>query len=355
MLAPPLSHRSERHPKTFITEMKSAQQYSVPSTKANSNKPKKSLSMLPTLINKKPIYHHDEVDQCKLDHLYEILVSEIISLKKEIMPIRNRYLRLKDHLLFQNKCATNSNLLFAEHVPTLSNAVKEGTFSSVIGQFQEQSDMNTEEMMELHQQLSHFSVIKLSCEVDAARNELLQMRKNIKMMKEQKDEMDGKIADLRSSNIQHEVQRTKDKIRTLIVQISRAENHNLKLANLENKLIKEVPDVSPEYQDAFNELQELSKQLTLKRQEYFTKCNELIEERERQMQEIQVLEKSKAQQNQLHPIAEPEKPSDGVRKKPTLINQDIESNFSIFTDIEEIPLDQNSEKSEKEWVTITDF
>ncbi|OHS95236.1 hypothetical protein TRFO_02213 [Tritrichomonas foetus] len=353
MLALPLSQRSER-PTTFITEMRNAQRYSVSSKSAYQVQQSKTLSMLPKLVTKKPTIHLEEVDQCKLDHIYELLAAEIIALKAEIMPIRNQYLRLKDHLLFQNRCAANSKVVFSEQVPELSAAIGEGTFSSIINQFQEQSDLNTEEMVELHQKLSSYSVIKLACEVDTAREELIQMKKNIQQMKDQTEDLQARIADIKESNIQIEVQQQKDRIRQLIVDVTRAESKNVKLIKLEDQLSREVPEIAPENQEAFDEIQKLSLQLTEKRQIYFQKCNELIEVRNKQMREISNLQRSKQSQKQARfQIAEPSSQPSRARKVPMQTNENVGNVITIDeNEIEEIPVDIDQYKSEKEWIHV---
>lgn len=294
MLAPPLSQRTERPTTTFITEMKNAQRYSVSQKASYQVTPSKSGSMLPSLVTKKPTIQLEEVDQCKLDHIYELLAADIHSLKEEVMPMRNQYLRLKDRLLFQNRCAANSRYVFSEHVPSLNAAIGEGTFSAAISQFQDQSDLNTEEITNLQQQLSTFAVIKLSCEVDSSRDELNSMKDRLKMIKRQQNDFKDQITEIKKSNILVEIEEQKDQIRKLLAKSSKAENKNANLNQLSKELEKTVPEISPDNQEAFDEIQNLSQQLTEKRHIYFNKCNKLIELRNKQMKEIEDLEKSKA-------------------------------------------------------------
>lgn len=294
MIAPPLSQRTERPTTTFITEMKNAQRYSVSQKSSYQVTPSKSGSMLPSLVTKKPTIQLEEVDQCKLDHIYELLAADIHSLKTEVMPMRTQYLRLKDRLLFQNRCAANSRYVFSEQVPSLNAAIGEGTFSAAIGQFQEQSDLNTEEITQLHQQLSTFSVIKLSCEVDSSRDELNNMKDTLKFIKNQQNNLKEQIAEIKKSDVQVEIEEQKEKIRKLLASSSKAENKNVKLNELSKQLEQTVPEISPENQEAFDEIQNLNQLLTEKRHIYFQKCNKLIELRNKQMKEIEDLQKSQA-------------------------------------------------------------
>ncbi|KAK8888010.1 hypothetical protein M9Y10_039070 [Tritrichomonas musculus] len=292
MIAPPLSQRTERPTGTFITEMKNAQRYSTSQKSTYQASPSKSGSMLPSLVTKKPAIQLEEVDQCKLDHLYELLAADIHALKTEVMPMRNQYLRLKDRLLFQNRCAVNTRYVFSEQVPSLNAAIGEGTFSAAIGQFQEQSDLNTEEITKLRQELSSFSVIKLSCEVDSSRDELEMMKDRLKLTKGQQSNLKEQISEIKKSTILVEIEEQKDHIRKLLANCAKAENKNSKLTQLAKELEQIVPDLSPENQEAFDEIQNLNQTLTEKRHMYFQKCNKLIELRNKQMKEIQDFEKS---------------------------------------------------------------
>lgn len=316
MLAPPLSQRSERPHMTFITEMKNAQRYNVSQKSNYTSSQNKTPSMLPSLNPKKSSVHFEEVDQCKLDHIYELLAADIHSLKNELMPMRIQYLRLKDHLLFQSRCAANSKLVFSEQAPSLSEAIGEGTFSVAIGQFQEQSNINIEVMTQLRQENSNYSVIKLACQVDAEHEELEMMKNKLKLFKEFASSTEEEILEIKRSNIQNDIQEQKEQIQKLFLDVTRAENRNTKLSKMTKDLEKEPIEISPENHEAFEEVQKLNQVLSEKRQAYFQKCNQLIELRNKQLKEIQEIDKAKSSE-QNYPVAPPTSPRNSGRKPNT--------------------------------------
>ena len=350
-----VTQRSDRYQSTtFITEMRASKRFS---NSARSGFPKRQIppkeSMLPNLNNKNPNAPSDVMDQARMDHIYELLVDEIRRLKSEVNPMRQYYLKLKDHLLFQSRCAANSNIIMSEQVPDLSQAVGDDTFSSVIEGFQEQSDLNTEQVTELKNKFSNYWIIRLSCEVDAGRDELKQMKEDIRDMQEENEQVKSRLSGMKHSKEIQKVDQQRKKIQKLILDTSKAEQRSVKLEQLSQTLEKEAPHVAPENQAAFDEVVELSRKLNDMRQQYFKKCDELIATREKQMMELQKLEKKKNGKNS-YQVTEPTErpPSSRSRKsvnQPTSnATNDEENNEQNDTTQDELPKQNNKESDEQD-------
>lgn len=340
--SPPLQRPERISPGTFVTEMKNVKRYtnSARSNRAyDKSKPSVSkMSSLPS-INGQPSYTNInfgrvksggeiEFDQGKLDQTYELLVNEIVKLKADIRPIRHYYLKLKDRLLFQSKCTvdSNMNLLLSENYPDLIRAIGDGgTFSALIENYQAEIDDNVDRIDELKNYFSSFKVVKLSCEVDKERNELIQMQETLKDYRSKRKQIEKELMLLRQSENINKIDSQRNAMKEAILSLSKAEQRNKKLKDsllrLENELIltpKPSFDSSTQqgnqkknnsfsylpqqYQEAFNEIGALNRELSEKRDLYLSKCEKLIATRNQQLIDLQLLDKlTNKKENQMNP------------------------------------------------------
>ncbi|OHT01454.1 hypothetical protein TRFO_31719 [Tritrichomonas foetus] len=139
------------------------------------------------------------------------------------------------------------------------------------------------------------------------------MRKSVTYDQKENEKVRSEISSMRRSKEIEKIDEQRKKIQSLILETSKAEQRNQKLTKLVEILEKQVPELAPENQAAFDEIQELMQQLTDARQKYFKKCDELIATRDKQVKELQNLEKTRKKQpgsNQPPKIVEPaEKPN----------------------------------------------
>ena len=339
--SPPLQRPERISPVTFVTEMKNVKRYtnSARSNRAyDKSKPSvRKMSSLPS-ISGQPSYTNItfgrgksggeiEFDQGKLDQTYELLVNEIVKLKADIRPIRHYYLKLKDRLLFQSKCTvdSNMNLLLSENYPDLIRAIGDGgTFSALIENYQAEIDDNVDRIDELKNYFSSFKVVKLSCEVDKERNELIQMQETLKDYRSKRKQIEKELISLRQSENINKIDNQRNAMKEAILSLSKAEQRNKKLKDsllrLENELIltpkpsfdstqqghskknNSFSYLPQQYQEAFNEIDALNRELSEKRDLYLSKCEKLIATRNQQLIDLQLLDKlTNKKENQTNP------------------------------------------------------
>lgn len=410
------SPRADRPSSTFITEMgnfkRSSNLNRTGRRNYNANSINRKKSNLPRISGSQSMFSSNfgrvgstaeiEFDQGKLDHIYELLVKDIMDLKSDIAPIRHTYLKLKDRLLFQRQCSVNSNenFLLSEQYPDLHNAIGEGgTFSALIEEFQIEIDDNTNLINELKNKFSSYWTVKLSCENDRGRDELSAMKEMLSNLKSQKKRLNSNLITIKQSANIVKIDNQRKEMHKLILKIAKAEQRNQKLINSLQELEKEF-DLSPSTtltdnlsneptenpntnkvkfilddntnnsdndktankandttnntssnynfnfmntpvaQAAFDEVEALEKELAEKKQLYLKKCDELIIIRNKQLNQLQKLEKKqKSNQNneennnnntsdkKFH-VTEPKKPptSSARARKPISSPQGSKSN-----------------------------
>lgn len=247
---------------TFITEMDSYSHANNSNKSArrsfNTNSTSRKKSNLPRISGSQSMFTSSfgradpnapiEFDQGKLDHAYELLVKEIMDLKRDISPIRHTYLKLKDRLLFQRQCLVNSNenFLLSEQFPDLSNAIGDGgTFSGLIEEFQIEIDDNTNIINDLKNRFSSYWTVKLSCENDKERDELIAMKEMLNNLKSKKKKLTNDLMQIKqSANIQ-KIDNQRKKMHKLILDIAKAEQRNQKLEKSLQTLEKEFDLETP--------------------------------------------------------------------------------------------------------------
>ena len=294
--------RPQNRQNTFLTEVTEARRHSIsaratrPVIPSGPGRPVRKVFVPKLRIP--PVPKPEEqgyYDQNTLVQHYEQLYAQISLLKKEIEPLRDQYLKLKDELLFQNRCANSSEIDFAYYAPALAEAIGNGPFSSAIKEFAWKSFENMDEMSQLRNQLSFYAVVRLAIEVDDARQELADMRKDIDNMKNQEQQCRSRLEQSRNCFPRGRIEGQLETIRDLQVTIARYEIKNQRYEQKIDELEKQTQGMSSEQLEEFDEIEKLTKELNDKRQQYYAKCNELIDMRKQQMREIEELgaEKSK--------------------------------------------------------------
>jgi hypothetical protein len=280
MLSARSSRRSARYP--FVTEVANAK-FNTSSSCPNGH----SVHRIRVPLRSQVCPGTDFYDQDDLFEQYSALSDEVSSLRTELAKYRQHYLHLKDAVFVKQRCCPNPDIDYAREAPALNKAIGHGKFSSAIRGLANQHQDGLDKMSQVRRQTTPSAVGRLEAQVLWGRAALKRILMDIGSMKDVEVQVLETIAatrrDFPRARFEVQLGRTKELHR----RIRRLRETNNKLTEEVAALEIAVGGLPIGRTLACDEVEEMSDRLVESRDGYFRKCDEMIEIRNEQIQEVE--------------------------------------------------------------------